>query len=167
MIFRAFFLRWDMWITLKNGAIESVCLEENSLVLDAHTISWILWTGCQVCGIMKCHRMNLKITNCDFSKNKRSDDSRKTNTDCFLQTKTIGSIDVLFELTERRPNLTCQRHACQMCAVFGFRRVLTHGNQPFWHMAALKISSWKWPRKYNRCFASQTFITLAVWWDGV
>lgn len=41
---------------------------------------------------------------------------------------------------------------------FGFRRVLTHGNQPFWHMAGLKYSSWKWPRKYNRCFASQTFI---------
>ena len=70
---------------------------------------------CQVCGMMKCHKMNLKTTNCDFSK-RNSLMTVERQTLIVFANQNNGSMDVLFELNERRPNLTCQRHACQMCA---------------------------------------------------
>ena len=118
-------------------------------------ISWILWTGSQVCGIMKCHRMNLKITNCDFSKrNALMTVERQT---LIFANQNNGSIDVLLNWM-RGAQIYHVNDMHVRCALFWLPQGVDTWQPTLLNMTGLKNSYWKWPRKYNRCFASQTFI---------
>lgn len=166
LIFRASFLRWDMvnspekrwdWISLRKGVV----------LLYAPTSSWILWKKMPSLWYDEVSQDELKNNELWLFEKKLPDDSRKTNTDnCFCKPKQ-WIYGCLVWIEWEAPKFDMSTTCMSDVRFFGFRRVLTHGNQPFWHMAGLKNSSWKWPRKYSRCFVSQTFITLAVWWDGV
>lgn len=153
--FSGLFLRWDMWIPWKvvlNQFVwkRIVLLHAHPHQLNSLNMKPSLWYH-------EVSQDELKNNELWLFEKKLPDDSRKTNTVRFLQTKTMDlwmSCRIEWEAPKFDMSTTCMSDV----RFFGFRRVLTHGNQPFWHMAGLKYSSWKWPRKYNRCFASQTFI---------
>ena len=132
------------------------------VLLDAPTISWILWTPS-----LWYHEVSqdeLKNNKMWLFEKKLPDDSRKTNTDCFCKPKQ-WIYGCLVELNERRPNLTCQRHACQMCAFLASAGCWHMATNPFEH-GRVKKQFLEVTKKIQSlfCFPSFYYIGFLMGW---
>ena len=132
------------------------------VLLDAPTISWILWTpSLWYHEVSQDELKNNKMWL--FEKNSLMTVERQTL--IVFASQNNGSMDVLSNWM-RGAQIWHVNDMHVRCALFWLPQGVDTWQPTLLNMAGLKNSSWKWPRKYNRCFASQVFITLAFWWDG-
>ncbi len=150
--------RWDMYGFPRRVLLNQFGLDFSS---QCNPPSVEIFEDCQVCGVIDGTSDELENNSLWLFERNTLMTLERQKTDCFCKTNN----GYLVELNERHPNLPCQGYACQMCAVWLPQGVDTW--QPtLLNMAGLKLFlEAKWPRKYNRCFASQTLLTLVF--DGM